>query len=394
MRVGLLTHHWVRNFGANLQALATSRYLAGLGHDVSVLNYRPQSLEARYGREIPPAQAAAHEEFCATFLRQTPVLRTEDDLAGCCRERKLEAIVVGSDAVFRLDDSEKTEDVAFPNPFWLRWLGKEGGVPRAGYLAASAMGSWLVFQPRQVRRVMQETLRRVDYVSVRDRWTRWMIAGVTAGRLRPDLCPDPVSQLEHVKDVPDALRVPAELGSSPYVLISVNARIFPDGWIREFVRAAHARGLRVVSLPLPDAEVSLPVDHVVSHPLPPLTWYSWIAGAAGFLGIRFHPVACCVFNGVPFLALDSYRTGQFRIHPRLTSKTYDLCASAGMPHRCIPAFQARNLAPARALEVAASAENTAQAYRQRARADFAACVDRLLGNAAPRPVDAGRPTGS
>lgn len=42
MKIGILTFHWATNYGAILQAFALQTYLKRLGHDVSIINYRPK----------------------------------------------------------------------------------------------------------------------------------------------------------------------------------------------------------------------------------------------------------------------------------------------------------------------------------------------------------------
>lgn len=42
MKVGILTFHWASNYGAVLQCYALQKYLESLGHDVSVINYKPR----------------------------------------------------------------------------------------------------------------------------------------------------------------------------------------------------------------------------------------------------------------------------------------------------------------------------------------------------------------
>ena len=42
MRIGIITFHWATNYGAILQAYALQNYLLELGHDVEIINYRPQ----------------------------------------------------------------------------------------------------------------------------------------------------------------------------------------------------------------------------------------------------------------------------------------------------------------------------------------------------------------
>lgn len=48
MKIGILTFHCAINFGAVLQAFGLSQYLRSLGHDVSVIDYRPDYLVKPY----------------------------------------------------------------------------------------------------------------------------------------------------------------------------------------------------------------------------------------------------------------------------------------------------------------------------------------------------------
>ena len=120
MNIGLLTYHWVPNFGANLQALATVSYLRSAGHNVSVLNYRPEDLEDDYVRRVPPAQIDMHNAFAKTFLPESRLCRTEADLARAARELQCNAIIVGSDAVLRVLPQSRRTYATYPNPFWLQ----------------------------------------------------------------------------------------------------------------------------------------------------------------------------------------------------------------------------------------------------------------------------------
>lgn len=48
MKIGILTFHYCKNFGAFLQAFALKHYLEDLGHDVFFVNYKVNSLLRRY----------------------------------------------------------------------------------------------------------------------------------------------------------------------------------------------------------------------------------------------------------------------------------------------------------------------------------------------------------
>jgi len=43
MKIGILTFHWATNYGAILQSYALQTYLEKKGHDVYIINYRPQT---------------------------------------------------------------------------------------------------------------------------------------------------------------------------------------------------------------------------------------------------------------------------------------------------------------------------------------------------------------
>ena len=48
MRIGIVTFHRAVNYGAVLQTWALYKFLADLGHDVNVIDYRCQDIENVY----------------------------------------------------------------------------------------------------------------------------------------------------------------------------------------------------------------------------------------------------------------------------------------------------------------------------------------------------------
>jgi len=376
MRIGILTYHWVYNFGANLQALATCRYFADAGHEVSILNYRPPELVDAYASRVPPAQAEAHETFCDTYLPESPVCRSEDDLVEFCNAAKLDAILTGSDAVFRLSAKLDREDTRFPNPFWLGWVSKNlQPTPITASLAASAMGTNYYSLPFSARRRIGAAIRNLTRVSVRDLWTQLMVLGMTWGRCWPSLCPDPIVVLEDVFKIPDTYTAEPSARRRQYVLLSAYEGMFSADWLAEFVAAAHSQGLQVYSLPLPDSPASLAVDRELRLPLSPLEWYCWITSAAAFVGVRFHALVCSMIGAVPFLAFDTYQTGRLR----LSSKSYDLCSRAGVRSACLDWRQKRELGPKKALALLLASEtDRASRYVKKAKQDYSRIAIGLL----------------
>ena len=50
MKIGILTFHCAHNYGAILQCFGLQEYLKSLGHDVYVIDYRPDYLTRGYKR--------------------------------------------------------------------------------------------------------------------------------------------------------------------------------------------------------------------------------------------------------------------------------------------------------------------------------------------------------
>ena len=355
MRIGLLTYHWVPNFGANLQALSSYSLLSQMGHDVVVLNYRPRSLENLYVETVPPEQYEVHERFVRAHFPEGPVCQTEEEFQELCSAESFDVVVVGSDAVFRIRKRPKpkwdNEDVLFPNPFWLRWVGPNA--PRKGALAASSVGTNFLSLPKAIRKGVTRALRNMDYVSVRDAWTKWMIVALTNGRCWPRVCPDPVSILGDVVVIPEELQMEAAANHKRYILLGPRKGLVSDEWAREFVEIAHGCHLKVFGLPAPEESTGLPVDHEIELPLSPLEWYAWIQHSAGFVGDRFHSVVCSVFNSVPFVSFDTSVGGRYfgLIRLRCASRIYDLCKRIGKTGQHVCWGESESLGPSRAFEM-------------------------------------------
>jgi hypothetical protein len=330
-----------------------------------------------YRQRVSSEQSEVHEHFYNRYLRQSPECRSQDDLIAFCKETKLDLILTGSDAVFRLSEKLDRQDTRFPNPFWLMWVKSSlASKSSTASLAASAMGTNYFSYPHSVRAGISEAIRNISYVSVRDRWTQLMLFVVSWGRVRPTLCPDPVVVLNEVFSVPKEYERMSIAENSRYILLSVYEGMLSEEWIRDFVKIAHNAGVHVFSIPFPEDVVNLEfVDKVISLPLSPLEWYSWIQNASGFVGVRMHPVLSCMINDVPFISFDTYTRGRFNN----SSKIYDLCVRAGVAPYCMNSVQRRDLRPQQAFEMLRSKEQgNAKKYTIQAKSSFSRTINRIL----------------
>ncbi len=317
LKIGILTYHYVANFGANLQAYSTLQFLRANGHEAEIINYRSVELDRDYGESgrIPAIQLAAHEQFIAEKLQPGPVLRGDDDLVAYCNERDFDCIVLGSDAVLRFSN-KRGSTTRFPNPYWMEWTNRLTRRPRLIGLALSAMGTSFIIQRRNVRKEISKALGKFDALSFRDTYTRVnaILAGIVPSRAVA--CPDPVFVLNRFYRG----GAPAQkhlLGR--YAIVSTTWKP-PVEWVVNLKDYLNRRGLKLVSLPMPEHEIEGPFDHIVRHPLDPLDWYDWIRNADGILCSRFHPTLCALANGVPVAVMDRY-SPRFRAY---RSKIFDL----------------------------------------------------------------------
>lgn len=141
MRVGILTFHYGRNYGALLQAYGLRRAIAALGHDAAVIHYIPEysrmhmsPLESNWlrlgWRTYGPWLALQRRVRTYRFNR---FKREELRLTRRCRDKgelvqqvgAFDAVVVGSDQVWNLngiDSEDQCYFLDFPRPVGLRCI--------------------------------------------------------------------------------------------------------------------------------------------------------------------------------------------------------------------------------------------------------------------------------
>ena len=99
MRIGIIAYNAACNFGANLQLLSTVENVKKNGHEPFVISWMPITLERGYIRTIVPEQRIVHESFRAKYYNETKLCRTAEDVAKEIKEHKIDAVIIGSDAV-------------------------------------------------------------------------------------------------------------------------------------------------------------------------------------------------------------------------------------------------------------------------------------------------------
>lgn len=179
MKICTITCHDVYNVGASLQAYALQAYLKSLGHDVKIIDYKPDYLSKHYRLDIvgnpkydkPLLRQAyllaklpgrlhllprkrAFDDFTAKHLDLTKRYASNDELKADPPEA--EVYFAGSDQIW---------NPLFPNgkdpAFYLDFVRQ--GV-RASYAASFAVDEF----PQELRKVTAQYLQRLDHIAVRE----------------------------------------------------------------------------------------------------------------------------------------------------------------------------------------------------------------------------------
>lgn len=400
MRIGILTFHRSLNFGANLQAASTLHAFKCRGVDAKLINFRDPEKENYYKKIVHEEQRQAHERFFEERFSEGPALFTTSQLIDYC-ESQFDVIVVGSDAVFRvssaLDPIEQYRRIKSGNfsfqepefsPYFLHWAASDARFSSklVVSLSASTMGTPYHLITGGVKAKLRESIRRFDLLSVRDDWTAAFVEHVA--NLKATLTPDPVFGLpdEFKEDVTDLL--PAGIKLNQVIFLSL--RHAPT-WSKRLCDEIRRRGFQAATLPIPEDDCEIPwADFCVKRPLTPTQWYSMLAGAAGYIGIRFHALVSCTANATPALSIDHYKLSRLI---KRTSKNWDLCQRAGLP-RCFYLETAiKNESPERLLDVLLDVRTASHArmYSIEAKKAFSTYIDEIVAKASNRGMSGATP---
>ena len=92
MKIGLLTYHWVANYGANLQTLSTYCYLENNGYTPIIINWVPDDAMASYKESASEEQIKTHREFIARRCKLTREFSKQSEIEVILKENSFQKI--------------------------------------------------------------------------------------------------------------------------------------------------------------------------------------------------------------------------------------------------------------------------------------------------------------
>lgn len=343
MKIGILTHHWVFNYGANLQTLSTVSFLKSHGHDPYVINWVQEDAEKNYLSSHQSEMVDMFRTFQKEYYPLTDLCRNAKDIAIVIRKFGIEAVVIGSDTVFMLHSrkfslrklkySEPTSESIFPNPFWGEFLDYGVDVPVIAYSAATLDIKLSIYKNQ--RDYIGSYLSRFKTITTRDKLTSEMVSYFTRGKMVPEITPDPVFSFN--KNFPQSISREDILHKyhlpDKYWLIcfSEKNRKKTKDWVERLQVQAKLNGYELVELPRQTGERLFNVRQIEGL-INPIDWYNLIRFSNGYIGQLMHPIVIAIHNGVPFYSCDQYGTTYFRrlYVDHTTSKTYQIVKQVGM----------------------------------------------------------------
>ena len=358
MRVGILTFHYSANYGANLQSLATYSALKKLGADPVILDFRDPLKVANINRIISPEQVPLHEVYMQEYMETSPYFEDEALMAEWIKAN-CDAVVVGSDAVFRLGEGFNPKaiinrllgrgqeyagfkhDTIVP-PYFLNWE-RDGDLPVKASLAPSSRMTKHWYLRPSVKRTIGKSLQEFDIISTRDEWSANLVKAVTGGRKTAEVCDDPLFTLDRNFDLPPLSERHGDL--SKKVLLTGK---YPAEWVQSMQKALEKRGMGIVTLPNPEAEFHYEgIDGVLKLPMGASDWYQAIKASAGYIGPRIHAIIAALATKTPFLCVDplkSFKMAEYDAY-------YDLLKRAGGTERFFLLSNLVELDPERGCEL-------------------------------------------
>ena len=304
MKIGVLTYHSGYNFGANLQAFTTFRYLQSIGHEVKIIDFNRQETRIINRNFVPKAQWFGHDSFIENELPLTRHIDNKEDLCSLIMDESFDGIIVGADAVWSYPQSCSEIPVYFLD--WLFNNSKICHIPAASLSVANMSNGFKHLNRTQIKQ-LKECLLKFKYISVRDNWTKTTVtkhvfSGVDINVL---LNPDPVFCMDSfITTKWDNLKLVNS--NEKFILVSLGTSKTLIKWAKRFKKAANRAGYLLGELPLPEGSSGIDCDFKVPYPINPIQWYLWLKNCDAYIGLRFHAVVSCITVGTPFYSVDSY----------------------------------------------------------------------------------------
>lgn len=281
MKIGILTFHWSTNYGAILQAYSLQEYLRRQGHDVEIVNYKPQKYDfswfvfirhprmlKRLRRELANRKkeqmlTSFRNQYLRMTRRYSSVSEFDDAL------KQYDVLISGSDQVLNPNITMQGENGKPCLAYWLAF-GSEAQ-KRIGYAVSFGFESY----PDNAVGVVKGAVNGFDAIGVREESGKSILnqLGYKGGSM---LTPDPTILLG--KDLFKCLKIAVPVVKDEYTCIyMLRHEISVEGNVR-YIDEQH-------------------------QPLGMEEWLNAITSAKNMITNSYHGMIMALFAHVPFVVL-------------------------------------------------------------------------------------------
>jgi len=178
MKIGILTFHHTTNYGATLQAYALYKTIASQGHDVEIIDYRPDKAARYYrqkvfpftikNRRIHPKKYALKElvkylktrVFLLAKIRLSRKTTSKKEDLKINYDRCYDMVICGSDQIWCLDNRFR----GFDTSYFLDFISDRSACRKISYAASFGMTKNL----GENQKIITQLISQFDAISVRD----------------------------------------------------------------------------------------------------------------------------------------------------------------------------------------------------------------------------------
>lgn len=338
MKIGILTFHWVYNFGANLQTCSTYYNLLARKQVPIIINWIPKDDEHFQKRITSENQAFFHTNFFQE-MSHTRLCRDEKDIADVIDEEQIDGVVIGSDAVWNILKPRLSRttlkiipplsDHVFPNPFWGSFQKySKKNVPLAALSVSNQNADYKKY--RLLKNEIKTSIEAFNYISVRDEYTKKMVRYFSE-QTHPQITPDPVFSFNTAVQIPSKETILKKYDlPEKYVLFTFDHhKSFNEPYLNSLIDVFEKNGYCSVNQKKIIGNRHLRTQKYIPSEISPIDWYSIIKYSSGYVGVLMHPIVVSLHNSVPFFAFDTYGKEKFLLfRDKKTSKTYDIVQRA------------------------------------------------------------------
>ena len=326
MATGLLTYHWVPNYGANLQTLSSYSFLQKNGYNPIIINWVPEQTKEYYKNVCSEQQLYSHYSFIASHCKLTREFSNQSEIQDIIREYKIEWVVIGSDSLFNIVKKQNgiiLPDHKFPNLFWGFGFEK---IPHVALSVSNQNADYQILD--ECADLVTSLLSAFRCITVRDDWTQKMV-NYFCEKMKSKVTPDPVFAFNHnVPELPTKTEIQRKYNlPNNYIILCFNdsrTSRAPKWWLKILKYMFHRIGVACISLPKSTGGQVLDNVQTINNPINPIDWYSIIRYSDGYIGV----IIVCLHNHVPFFSFDHYGKGMKLFSNKKSSKIYSILKKA------------------------------------------------------------------